>query len=397
MRTYQYEAIQPDGAHIQGTIEAESLSGAKTQLRAQGYLPISIKEQKKYAFSLQRFSQQDLTLLTRQLATLLSAGIPIEEALLGVCEQTEKTKVKAVLVNVRNKVLEGFSLAQALGEHRDVFPELYRTTIGTGEHSGRLDSILEDLADYTEKQQAMKQKVQHALIYPLVMITVSILIITFLLIYIVPTMIQVFADTGQPLPRATRFLMAMSHVIQHDGIYLCLFLLSAFFLGRHLLNDPKNSMHVDAFLLKLPGIAYFIRTVNVARYIRTFSMLFAAGVNVLDTMKIAAHLIQNAPMRIAFEHAVQQVREGRDIHAALKDTHYLPPMALHLIANGEKSGELAAMMQHAATHLEQNMSQMIATGLTLLEPLMIIIMGGMVLFIVLATLLPIFSMEQLVG
>ncbi|MCX7115974.1 MAG: type II secretion system inner membrane protein GspF [Gammaproteobacteria bacterium] len=397
MLTFQYEAIHPDGYSLKGRLEADSLLSARKQLRSLGYLPTELKEYKKRSFSFQTVNKQDLALLTRQLATLLAAGIPIEEALLGVSEQTEKPKVKEILTGVRNKVLEGFSLAQALDEFNSFFPELYRTTVGAGEQSGRLDKILEDLADYTEKQQAMKQKVQHALTYPVIMMVVSFSIITFLLAFVVPTMIQVFTDSGQTLPIMTRILIDFSHFVQYYGLYVFAVFLLLALLARRLLKDPKRHYRFHVFLLQLPVVAYFIKTVNVTRYIHTFSMLFAAGVNVLETMKISSQLVQNRPMRAAFQEAAHQVREGRDISSALKDTRYIQPMALHLIASGEKSGSLAIMMKHAANHLEQEVSRLIETGLSLLEPMMILIMGGVVLFIVLATLLPIFSMEQLVG
>lgn len=399
MNTFYYEAIHPNGKRLKGTLKADSVFNAKEQLRAQGYIPTELREHHQrtfFSFRLQRFTSQDLALLTRQLATLLAAGIPIEEALQGVSEQTEKGKVKEVLNGVRNKVLEGYSLAQALQEYPAIFPELYRSTVGAGEQTGRLDSILENLADYTEKQQNTKQKVQHALIYPLIMMIVSASIITFLLIYIVPSMIHVFSDTGQTLPLSTVLLIKISDFLQSYGLWMLTLFIVFFLVFKKLIKNPKQKLQFHRFLLRLPLISYLIRTVNMARYIHTFSILFASGVNVLETMRISAQLIQNLEIRQAFQNATFQVREGRDISAALKDTGYIEPMALHLISSGEKSGELASMMKRAAHHLDQQVSRLIDTALTLLEPFMIIVMGGVVMFIVLATLLPIFSMEQLV-
>jgi general secretion pathway protein F len=399
VNTYYYEAIHPNGKRLKGTLKADSELNAKEQLRAQGYIPTELREyhpRSFFSFQIQRFTTQDLALLTRQLATLLAAGIPIEEALHGVSEQTEKRKVKEMLNGVRNKVLEGYSLAQALQEYPLFFPELYRSTVGAGEQTGRLDSILENLADYTEKQQTMKQKVKQALIYPVIMMLVSASIITFLLTYIVPSMIHVFTDTGQTLPLSTIILIKISHVIQSYGLFILALLIASFLGFKTLIKNPKRKLRFHQFLLKLPLITYLIRTVNMARYIHTFSILFASGVNVLETMRISAHLIQNLEIRQAFQNATLQVREGRDISAALKDTGYIEPMALHLISSGEKSGELASMMKRAANHLDQQVSRLIDTALTLLEPFMIIVMGSVVMFIVLATLLPIFSMEQLV-
>jgi general secretion pathway protein F len=400
VNNFYYEAIHSNGKTVKGYVKADSLQGAREQLRAKGFIPIELRERNNksfFSFQLQRVTKQDLSLVTRQLATLLAAGIPIEEAIHGVSEQTDKTKVRHILEGVRNKILEGYSLAQALNDYPAFFPDLYRTTVNAGEQTGRLDSILENLADYIEKQQLTKQKVQQALIYPIIMMIVSGSIITFLLTYIVPSMIQVFSDTGQTLPLSTIVLIGISHFLQTYGIYLLILIIMMVVVFRRLLKKPKNKLRFDKFLLKVPMIAYIIRSVNVARYIHTFSILFAAGVNVLETMRISAHLIQNLEMREAFQEATFKVREGRDISSALKDTQFMPPMALHLISSGEKSGELASMMKRSAQHLDQEMTRLIDTGMTLLEPFMIIVMGGVVMFIVLATLLPIFSMEQMVG
>lgn len=400
MTNFYYEAIHANGKTVKGSIKAESTSEAKEKLRAQGYIPTQLKEQQTHTFfsiKLERFTKQDLALITRQLATLLAAGIPIEEALHGVSEQTEKSKVREILNGVRNKVLEGYSLAQALNEYGAYFPELYRTTVGAGEQTGRLDQILENLAEYIEKQHAIRQKIQHALIYPIIMMIVSASIITFLLTYIVPSMIQVFKDSGQTLPFSTQALIVISHFLQSYGIFILIFFILLIILFKIMLKKPQFKLAFHRLLLKVPLIAYLIRSANVARYIQTFSILFSCGVNVLETMRIASQLIQNLEMRQAFEEATLQVREGSDISTSLKSTSFISPMALHLIASGEKSGELANMMKRAGQHLEQEISQLIDTALTLLEPFMIIVMGGVVMFIVLATLLPIFSMEQLVS
>ncbi|OGV25363.1 MAG: type II secretion system protein GspF [Legionellales bacterium RIFCSPHIGHO2_12_FULL_37_14] len=400
MPNFYYEAIEKNGTMVKGTIKADSANMAKEHLRAQGHIPTLLKEQRPrtmFSISLERFTQQDLALATRQLATLLSAGIPIEEALQGVSEQTDKAKVRSVLSGVRNKIIEGYSLLQALNEYAQYFPDLYRTTVGAGEQTGRLDQILENLADYIEKQHAIRQKVQHALIYPIVMMVVSASIITFLLTYIVPSMVQVFTDSGQTLPFSTIALIAISNFLKFYGIYLVIFIVALIIIFKFMLKNPQNKFAFHLFLLKVPIIAYLIRSINVARYINTFSILFSCGVNVLETMRIASQVVQSLPMRKAFEEATIEVREGRDISSSLKTTAYISPMALHLIASGEKSGELASMMQRAGWHIDKEISQLIDTALTLLEPFMIIIMGGVVMFIVLATLLPIFSMEQLVS
>lgn len=398
MGAYQYLALKSSGANLKGVIEADSERHARHLLREQGLIPTQIQAFKKSQRSRakHKISTQDLSLFTRQLATLLAAGIPIEESLRGVGEQTEKEKTKQLILGVRLKVLEGYSLAQAMGEYPQVFPELYRSTIAAGEQTGRLDVVLEKLALYTENQQQTKQKIQQALIYPTLMILVSTAIISFLMAFVVPKIIEVFTSSGQSLPQMTKLLIHLSIFVKSYGAYSFLLLMLALFAFKKSLNSPSIEIAWHQTLLKIPLTAYFVKTVNIARYIHTFGILFAAGVNVLETMKVSSSLISNRVMQRAFDHAALRVKEGTAIHQALKDTHFLSPMAIHLIASGEKSGQLALMMDRAATHMDQEVKRLIDTGLTLLEPFIILFMGGVVLFIVLATLLPIFSMEQLV-
>lgn len=400
MAAYQYLALTKSGGNSKGIIEADSERKARQLLRERGLIPTKIHplaRQQPFKRHKNRLSSQDLSLITRQLATLLSAGIPVEESLRGVSEQTEKEKARELIIGVRSKVLEGYSLAQAMGEFPHAFPELYRATVGAGEQTGRLDLVLEKLADYTENQQATRQKVQQALIYPSLMIIVSTGIISFLLAFVVPKIIEVFTGSGQSLPEMTRLLIAISHTVRDYGLYILLTLIILFTAFRRSLANVKIKMAWHRIILKLPVSSYLSRSINVARYIHTFGILFAAGVSVLETMRVSCSLVSNLVIRQAFEAATVKVREGSAISHALKDTAYLSPMATHLIASGEKSGQIAPMMERAAAHLDNEVKRLIDTALTLLEPLVILFMGAVVLFIVLATLLPVFSMEQLVG
>jgi general secretion pathway protein F len=401
MGAFQYLAIKKNGASDKGIIEADSERHARQLLRDQGLIPTQIQTLAQHRSNTgstkRKISAADLSLLTRQLATLLAAGIPVEESLRGVSEQTEKDKVRELVMGIRAKVLEGYGLAQAMTHYPNAFPELYRATVGAGEQTGRLDTVLEKLADYTENEQQTKQKIQQALIYPLVMIIVSAGIISFLLTFVVPKIIEVFTSSGQTLPAMTEVLISISHFIQRYGFY-SLIVLSLLLVGfKKSLQNNKVNMVWHRLLLKIPIVSYLIKTVNIARYIHTFGILFAAGVNVLETMRVSASLITNLIMKQAFEQATLRVREGSGINEALKETRYISPMAIHLIASGEKSGQLSSMMERAASHLDNEVKRLIDTALTLLEPLVILFMGAVVLFIVLATLLPIFSMEQLVS
>lgn len=399
MGAYQYQALKKNGSASKGVIEADSERHARQLLREQGLIPTQIYTltQAKITNTKSKISAADLSLLTRQLATLLAAGIPVEESLRGVSEQTEKDKVRELIIGIRAKVLEGYGLAQAMSHYPNAFPELYRATVGSGEQTGRLDLVLEKLADYTENQQNTRQKVQQALIYPLIMIIVSAAIISFLLTFVVPKIIEVFTSSGQSLPGMTQLLITFSQFIKGYGLYTLLAIILAIAAFKRSLNNIKIKTAWHRIILRLPIVSYLVRTINVARYIHTFGILFAAGVSVLETMRVSASLVTNVVIRQAFDMATHRVREGSGIHEALKETHFISPMAIHLIASGEKSGQLSSMMDRAANHLDNEVRRLIDTSLTLLEPMVILFMGAVVLFIVLATLLPIFSMEQLVA
>lgn len=398
MGAFQYQALKKSGATSKGIIEADSERQARQLLREQGLIPIHVLALKKTIRTRNRkkLSSSDLALLTRQLATLLAAGIPVEESLQGVSEQTEKDKIRQIIIGVRSKVLEGYSLAQALAEYPFAFPELYCATVAAGEQTGRLDLVLEKLADYTEKQQQTRHKIQQALIYPTLMVVVSVAIIGFLLAFVVPKIIDVFAESGQTLPGMTLALIAASEFLKDYGVY-CIFIFILLLIAfKQSLKHMRFRLFFHRTVLKLPIVSYLVKSINGARYIHTFSILFAAGVSVLEAMRVSASLINNLFMKQAFEIAAVRVKEGTAIHQALKATGFLNPMTVHLIASGEKSGQLSVMMERAAIHLEEEVNRLIDAALTLLEPIIILIMGAVVLFIVLATLLPIFSMEQLV-
>lgn len=398
MGAFQYQALKKNGSASKGIIEADSERQARQLLREQGLIPTLVHPLHKQKTQQRKgkISAGDLSLMTRQLATLLAASIPVEESLRGVSEQTEKEKVREIIIGVRAKVLEGYGLAQAMAQYPHAFPELYRATVNSGEQTGRLDMVLEKLAEYTENQQQTKQKVQQALIYPCIMIIVSIAIICFLLTFVVPKIIEVFTNSGQTLPFMTQVLISCSHFIQSYGLYTLVIIIAALVGFKKSLANSKIKTLWHKLLLKLPIVSYLVKTINVARYIHTFGILFAAGVSVLETMRVAASLVTNVVMKEAFDIATTRVREGGGIHEALKETGFISPMAVHLIASGEKSGQLANMMDRAASHLDSEVRRLIDTSLTLLEPMVILMMGAVVLFIVMATLLPIFSMEQLI-
>ncbi len=405
MPAFHYVAITAQGQEKKGVIEAENEKQARQLLRNKTYLPLHLRpaqEKKTTTHSFSNFlsprnlSGRDLALITRQFATLLSAGLPIEEALLAVSEQSEKPHVKGLILSVRSKVVEGHALASALREHPQSFSSLFCATIAAGEKSGHLEKVLTRLADYTEQQSQMRQKLKTALIYPSMIIFIAIGIVGFLLAYVVPKMVAVYSNLHESLPTMTQVLLVISDVVTHYGLAgIGLLALSIFFLRRLLKKNASMREKAHHLALRLPLIGKALKTSNTARFSRTLSILSASGVPVLEAMTISVQLISIMPMRQAIEVAVQRVKEGTAIHLALKQANYFSPMAVHMIASGEASGQLENMLERVAITQEDDITRLIEVALALFEPAIILIMGAIVLFIVLAVLLPIFQLNQL--
>lgn len=403
MGAFEYSALDGGGRELQGVLEGDSARQIRQQLRDKGWVPLSVDEvvQRKTpsgrGLSLRhRVNATDLALITRQLATLARSGLPLEEALNTVSQQADKPHLKSLLLGVRARVLEGHSLAAGLEDFPHVFPELYRATVVAGEQSGHLDIVLERLADYTEARQHMRQKIMQALLYPTLLTATALLVAGFLLAYVVPQVVQVFEHSGQQLPWLTRALIALSAFLQHHGLTLLLAAAAAGVGLRLLLRNEGVRTAYHRLLLGLPLVARLVRGLNTARLARTLSILSASGVPVLDALNISAQVLSNLPMRGAVTQAALRVREGASIHTALKHSGYFPPMTTQLIASGEASGNLDAMLERAATNQEREVETLIATLMGVFEPALILLMGLLVLVIVLATLLPIFELNQLV-
>lgn len=405
MPAFYYIAIDAKGAKNKGIIEAETLKQARQFIRDKALHPIELQptQQKNFAKKLfqsrsNSISVKELALLTRQLATLLNAGMPVVDVLSAVAEQTEKAKTKGLILSIRSKVLEGYSLANAMADFPRAFNNLFCSTVAAGEKSGHLDLVLLRLADYIEKQNEIRQKVQNALIYPSIMVFVAISIVGFLLEYVVPKMVAVYSSAHETLPAMTQFLISVSNGMSRYGIYILILLgIGSYFFIKRIQTNAKFKEKIHQICLRIPLIGHSIKIVNTARFSRTFAILSSAGISVLDAMNISAQLILNIPIRNAIEAATKRVREGANINLALKQTNYFPPMSIHLIASGEASGQLEAMLERAANNQDNDITQLIDTTLTLFEPAIILIMGGIVLFIVLAILLPIFQLDQMTG
>ncbi len=404
MGAFEYTAVDAGGKERKGILEGDTARQVRQLLRERQLFPLTVTEAaereatRQQSFTLRpTMSSTDLALVTRQLATLVQSSMPLEEALLAVSEQTESTRVKSVLIGVRSKVMEGHTLADGLADFPKAFPEIYRATVSAGEQSGHLDAVLERLADYTEGRQVLRQKIQHAMIYPVVLTVLALLIVSGMLVYVVPKVVGVFSNTGRELPGLTVFLIALSDFLRDYGLLLLVGVVGATIAGGRALRQPGPRRWRDALLLRIPLIAKLVRGSNTARFTRTLSILTGSGVPVLEALRISAEVVTNVPMREAVEVAAARVREGAPIGKSLAVGGYFPPLCVHLISSGEASGKLDAMLTRAATNQEREMDGLIAALLGILEPALIVTMGVIVLVIVLAILLPIFELNQLVG
>jgi general secretion pathway protein F len=405
MAAFEYNALDASGREKKGVIEGDTARAARQKLREQGFIPLAIettaeRERRRVGggkFRLRRrIRASDLALITRQLATLVASGLPVEEALRAGADQNEKPRLQSMLMAVRSKVMEGHSLASGMAEFPHIFPEIFRATVTAGEQTGHLDAVLERLADYAESRQDLRQKMTLALIYPILLTVVAVAIVIGLTTYVVPQVVQVFVNVHHQLPLITRILIAFSVGIRQWWWLIVLGLIViAFALYRYLKRPgPRRAFHV--WLLHAALIGRVVRGVNTARFTRTLSILAGSGVPVLESLRISSEVINNVPMREAVTEAAERVREGAAIHKALAQRKLFPPMTIHLIASGEQSGTLDDMLERAALNQERELSGLISGLLAVLEPVMILAMGGVVLFIVLAILLPIFDLNQLV-
>ena len=404
MAAFEYLALDNQGRQQKGLLEADSPRQARQQLRERNWSPLEIKQAKAreeksrsgLSFG-QGLSARDLALVTRQLATLVQAALPIEEALRAAAAQSTTPRIKSMLLAVRARVMEGHSLAASLKEYPSAFPDLYRATVAAGEHAGHLALVLEQLADYTEQRQQSRQKIQLALLYPVILMVASLTIVGFLLGYVVPDVVKVFVNTGQELPALTRGLIAASDLVKHWG-WLFLLLGGAGVFGlRQALRDENLRRRWHTLILRIPLAGRLARATNTARFASTLAILTRSGVPLVEALSIAAAVIANLRIRDKVIEAAQKVREGSSLTRALDATEEFPPMMLHMIASGEKSGELDQMLARTARNQENDLAAQIALLVGLFEPFMLVFMGAVVLVIVLAILLPILSLNQLVG
>ena len=400
MPAFRYQALDAVGRTVAGVLQADTPRQARTQLRAQGLLPAAVEqvsaksgERRPWARGI---SSAELSLVTRQLATLLASGLTMEQSLTALVEEASDARTREILSGVKAEITAGLSLAAALGMYDESFPDFYQALVHGGEESGALPTVLQHLADYLDARQALKQKTGLALLYPILVTVVAVLVVTGLLVYVVPQVVQVFQQSRQSLPLLTRALIGLSDFLRGAWPYLAVGLVAAFAAARYALRRDAPRRRWHALLLKTPWLGPLIRGVNTSRFASTLAILVGGGVPLLAALASGARVITNMVMREAVEQAIERVREGSSLARALGATHNFPPLLVHLVASGEMSGKLEPMLERAA-HLEtQALERRLAVFLTILEPVMILVMGGIVLLIVLAILLPIIEINQLV-
>ncbi len=407
MAAFSYEALDAAGRDTRGVIEADTLRQARANLRESGLTVVLVQPLTQESLQSgagrswrERFrsgiSSGQLSIITRQFATLLAAGLTLEQALNALIEQSESETAKQILAGVRGEVLAGHTFAQALGKYERVFPDIYRALVKAGEATGELGQVMSRLADYTESRQALQQKVGLAFVYPAIVTAVALMVVTGLLMYVVPQVVSVFQQSHQSLPLLTRLLIGLSSGLQATWFYLLLLIAAAIFTARMVLQREEIRYQWHLQLLRLPVIGRLLRGINAARMASTLAILAGSGVPLLTSLQAAAGVVNNLPMRRALEEASKKVREGVGLSRALAASGLFPPILIHLIASGESSGKLDAMLERAATQQEQEVSNYTSVLTALLEPLLILTMGVVVLLIVLAILMPIIDMNQMV-
>lgn len=405
MAAFEYKALDAKGKQKKGVQEGDNARQVRQRLKEQGLVPIEVIETKakerkkaKSTLSFQRgISTSELALLTRQLSTLVQASMPLEECLKAVAEQSDKPRIRNMLMGVRSRVVEGYTLSDSFAEYPAIFDELFCAMVAAGEKSGHLDTVLDRLADYSEKRQQMRSKLQQAMIYPTMLTLIAVCVVAFLLATVVPTIVEQFVHMGQGLPRVTEILLAASNFVVNWGVLVVVAIIAAFIAFKVALQRPSFRLSWDRKVLSMPVIGKVARGLNTSRFARTLSICTSSAIPLLDGMKVAADVMSNQWVKQQVIAASDRVREGASLKASLDQTKLFPPMMLHMIASGERSGELEQMLTRAADNQDRDFESLVNMALGIFEPLLIVAMAGIVLFIVVATLMPIIALNSMVG
>ena len=408
MPAFEYKAVDQNGRNKKGFLEGDSARHVRQLLKEQKLIPIEVDAVKgeiktnKTGFintnSTRRLklSNTDSALITRQFATLLGSGLNIEECLTVLIAQSEKHKTKSILSGIRARIVEGYSMVDALEQYPRSFPEIYRAAVAAGEHSGNLATVMDNLANYLEERQSLQQRLSIALIYPIILTTVSVLIVTALLTFVVPKVVVVFEGANQTLPILTRIMIATGDFLRANYITMTLSI-CALVLGLNaLFKRPKPRLWLDNLILKFPMTSQLSREINSARLARTLAIMIQSGVPLLTAMRSAEGVLSNTLLRSELQKSAIDVSEGSSINKALIRHNRFSPLFTQMIASGEASGRLGEMLEKSANALETGVKNRLAVIMGLFEPIIILIMGGLVMLIVLAILLPVFDMNTLI-
>ena len=406
MASFRYKALGADSKPVSGVLEADSERQARARLRSQGMKPMTVTVTsaandasggQSLWWRPRRLSVAQLSLITRQLASLVQSGMPLDEALQISARQSRQIKVKGILSQVRSRVVEGHSLAQAMSEHPAAFDRMYCAMVRAGESAGYLGPVLERLAEYTETGQQARQKLSTAMIYPLALLSVSLMVVALLMTFVVPRLVTMFATSGRDLPGLTQALINVSEFMGSPWalLLLCAIALSGV-LFRWWLQAVENRLRWHGFLLKVPGVGENLRQLESARFASTLAILLGSGVPLLESVRIAAQVLNNEVMRAAARTVATAVQEGGSFSKSLRQCAAFPPLLEQMAANGEANGSLGRQLAYAAENQERELSIRLSTMMALMEPLTIVLMGGLVTLIMLAVLLPIFDINTLI-
>ncbi|OJB40589.1 type II secretion system protein GspF [Burkholderia ubonensis] len=404
MSAFRYEAIDRVGKTLRGVLEADSARAGRSQLRTQGLTPLVVElaasrlhgERNRRLALGRKLSQREQAIITRQLASLLVAGLPLDESLSVLSEQAEREYVRELMASIRAEVVGGHSFANALTQHPRDFPEIYRALVAAGEHTGKLGIVLSRLADYIEQSNALKQKILLAFTYPGIVTLIAFGIVTFLLSYVVPQVANVFASTKQQLPMLTVVMMALSDFVRHGWWAAIAAFAGVVFAIRKVLSQRGPRLAFDRWLLTAPLAGKLVRGYNTVRFASTLGILTAAGVPILRALQAAGETLSNRAMRGNIDDAIVRVREGSALSRALNNVKTFPPVLVHLIRSGEATGDVTTMLDRAAEGEARELERRTMFLTSLLEPLLILAMGGIVLVIVLAVMLPIIELNNMV-
>ena len=403
MAVFRYEALNAQGKTVKGSMEADSARSARSQMRMQGMTPIEVQEVgsakmtgKKAGRFDRELSTREVVLLTRQLASLLQARLALAQALAALVEQAEKPLIRERINSIRSEVVSGTPLSQALAQYPKAFTEMYVATVAAGENTGDLGGVLSKLADALEARQALGQKVSAAFIYPAIVTLVALLVVVGLLTYVVPQVVSVFENTNQQLPTLTIVMIALSDTLRDWGWLMIIVIVLAAALFKNALGNKAFKLRFDEIVLTLPLVGPFIRSVNTARLASTLSILVGSGVPILKALAAANRTLGNTALQLAMQDVQERVKEGSALSKAMGKSGLFPPVLTHLVASGEATGQLAAMLERASESQRTEVERKAMWLTSLMEPVLILVMGLVVLLIVLAVMMPIIEVNQLI-